>query len=178
MPFHRFCLLEDLLLILLILLYITLLIHKLFTIAKLLNGNCFWVVKLPLTASGCYNTNFRLLSSLNNKFYSCELKILSYEGLWESENCRGEIRRFDWRKLIDWYRFVTIDWLADIDWFDDLTCQSYFVITKTQLQDLVNMCSNFANFARFRPHYLRTHSIISAAPYNKQKSFFVRFNII
>ena len=51
------------------------------TIAKLLNQNFFWVLKLPLTALGCYDTNVRLFTYLNNKLFSHELKILNYDGL-------------------------------------------------------------------------------------------------
>ena len=47
-----------------------------------------WVVKLPLKASGCYSTNLRLVF-LNNKYLSRELKILSYDGLWENKKMTG-----------------------------------------------------------------------------------------
>ena len=43
------------------------------------------LLKLPLTALGCYNTNVRLFTYLNNKLFSHELKILNYDGLWENK---------------------------------------------------------------------------------------------
>ena len=46
------------------------------TIAKLINQNFFWVLKLPLTALGCYDTDVRLFN----------FKILNYDGLWENKN--------------------------------------------------------------------------------------------
>ena len=49
----------------------------------------YWVVKLPLKASGCYSTNLRFLDFLNNKYLSRELKILSYDGLWENKKMTG-----------------------------------------------------------------------------------------
>ena len=48
-----------------------------------------WVVKLPLKPSGCYSTNLRLFVILNNKYLSRELKILSYDGLWENKKMTG-----------------------------------------------------------------------------------------
>ena len=51
-----------------------------------INHNCFYVVKLPLTALGCYSTNFRFFPSLSNKLFSYELIILNYDGLWENKN--------------------------------------------------------------------------------------------
>ena len=48
-----------------------------------------WVVKLLLKASGCYSTNLRLLVFLNNKYLSRELKILSYDELWENKKMTG-----------------------------------------------------------------------------------------
>ena len=65
-------------------------------------------VKLPLTALGCYDTNFRLLNYLNNKLISHELKILNYDGLWENKKFSDENKRFDWIKLIHGYRLVNI----------------------------------------------------------------------
>ena len=37
-------------------------------------------------ALGCYNTNVRLFIYLNDKIFSHELKILNYDGLWETKN--------------------------------------------------------------------------------------------
>ena len=42
------------------------------------------------------------------KLFSHVFKILNY----------GGYQRFDWIKLIHWYRFVNTGWLADIDLFD------------------------------------------------------------
>ena len=90
-----------------------------------------WVTKLRLTASGCYNTDFRLFASFNDTLFSHQLKIL---------NC-DEIQYSDWKGLIDWYRLVNIQWLAHIDWLDDST-----------LEDLNGKSSKFEDFMRFRPY--------------------------
>ena len=133
MPFHRFCLLEDLLLILLILLYITLLIHKLFTIAKLLNGNCFWVVKLPLTASGCYNTNFRLLSSLNNNSTHVSWKYWVMRGYGKMKTARvkfGASTGENWLTDIDLLLYSELFWsviFPHSDWIRRDTEWRYFL---------------------------------------------------
>ena len=66
------------------------------------------LLKLPLTALGCYNTNVRLFTYLNNKLFSHELKILNYDGLWENKKFSDENQRFDWIKSIHVYRLVNI----------------------------------------------------------------------
>ena len=87
---------------------------------KLLNQNFLWVLKLPLTALGCYNTNVRLFTYLNNKLFSHELKILNYDGIWENKKLPDENQRFDWIKSVHGYRLVNIGWLADINFFDSM----------------------------------------------------------
>ena len=59
--------------------------------AKLLNQNFFWVLKLQLTALGCYNPNVKLFTYLNNNIqtHSHELKILNYDN-WENEKIPDE----------------------------------------------------------------------------------------
>ena len=74
------------------------------TIAKLLNQNFFWVLKLPLTALRCYDTNVWLFTYLNNKLFSHEL--LNYDGLWENRKIPDENQRFGWIKSIHGYRLV------------------------------------------------------------------------
>ena len=54
------------------------------------------------------------------KLFSHVLKILNYDGLWESINLLDENRRFGWIKSIYWYRLVNIGWVADIDLFDSM----------------------------------------------------------
>ena len=56
--------------------------------------------KKPLTVSGCYNTNGRLFTYLNNKLFSHELKILNYDGFGENKKFSDENQRFDWIKSI------------------------------------------------------------------------------
>ena len=36
------------------------------------------------------------------------LKILNYDGLWENKKLSDENQRFDWIKLIHWYRLINI----------------------------------------------------------------------
>ena len=87
------------------------------TIAKLLNQNCFYFVKLPLTVSECFNTNVTLFTWIT-KLFSRVLKILNYDGLWENKKLADENQRFHWIKSIHWYRLVNIGWLADINLLD------------------------------------------------------------
>ena len=69
----------------------------------------FWVLKLPLTALGCSDINIRLLTYLDNKLFSHELKTFNYDGLWENKKFSDENQRFDWIKSIHGYRLVNID---------------------------------------------------------------------
>ena len=57
--------------------------------AKLLNQNLICVLKLPLTALGCYDTNVRLLTYFYNKVFSHKLKKLNYDRLWENKKILG-----------------------------------------------------------------------------------------
>lgn len=47
--------------------------------------------------------------AFKDKLFSRELKILSYDGLWENKKYPEEDRCFGWTNLIDWYRLVNID---------------------------------------------------------------------
>ena len=96
----------------------------------MLNDNCFWVAKLILTASGCYNSNVRLLSYSNDNLFSHELKILNYDGLWENK----KISRMKIYVSLRQNWFVDIDWLISVDslsstfltwWFDLLNHNSW-----------------------------------------------------
>ena len=88
--------------------------------------------KLLSINSRCYNANVKLLTCLNNKLFSYELKILNYDGLWENKKFSDENQRFDWIKPIHWYWLVNINWLADIDLF-----KSMIWLVKSRLKDAV-----------------------------------------
>ena len=77
------------------------------------------VVQLPLTVtvSICCNTNLTLLTYLNNKLFSHELKILNYDGLWENKIMSDENQHFT---DIGW--LISVDSLKSIVYLDDLTC--------------------------------------------------------
>ena len=71
-------------------------------IAKFSNRNYFEVVKLPIYSSRRLQKKFLAILILKDKLLLPELKILNYDGLWENKkNNPGEIRCFDWKKLID-----------------------------------------------------------------------------
>ena len=83
--------------------------------------NSFWVLKLPLATLGCYDTDARLFTYLNNKpFFLHEFKTLSYDGLSENKKILDENQRFDWMKSIPGYPLVNISWLADINLFNSM----------------------------------------------------------
>ena len=88
------------------------------TIAKLLNQSFFWVPKLPVTAIGCYDTNARLFTYLNNRLFLHESKIWNYDGLCVNKKIPDENQRFDWIKSIHGYRLLNIGWFADINLFN------------------------------------------------------------
>ena len=95
------------------------------------------------------------------KLFSHLLKILNYDGLWENKKLAHENQRFDWIKLIHWYRLVNIGWLADTELFDSMIWG-----------DMVNKSSSFGDFVRFRSYtYARTQNL--RRPYGRQltKSF-------
>ena len=86
----------------------------------MLNQISFEFLKLPLTAFGCHDTDVKLLTYLNNKLFTHELKTLDYDGLWENKKIPGGNQRFDWIKLIHGYRLINIGWLADINLFNSM----------------------------------------------------------
>ena len=95
----------------------------------MLNQTFFWVIKLPLTAFGCYDTNVRLFTYLNNKLFS-EVKIIE---LWW---IMGKQKNLGWKSTLrlDRINFIDIDWLISAGllistcltrWFDLFNYNSY-----------------------------------------------------
>ena len=70
----------------------------------------------------------RLFTSLNNKLFSHELKMLNYDGLWENKNIPDENQHFDWIKLIHGHRYQLL-------LLDDLTCLT--IIRKTKHRRMI-----------------------------------------
>ena len=82
----------------------------------------FWVIKLLLTVLGCYDTNVRLFTYLNNKLFSRVENIESWQII-------GKQNKFGWKSMlrVDRIDFIDIDWLISIGslmstyltrWFD------------------------------------------------------------
>ena len=78
------------------------------------------IVKLPLTFSGCYNTNvsFSIIWIRNSSHRSWKYLTMIHYG--KTKKFSNEYQRFDWIKLINWCQFANIGWLADIDLFDSM----------------------------------------------------------
>ena len=94
------------------------------------NGNCFEVVKITITASECYSTNFSFFVSLNNKLLLRNWRYRTIKDCGDRQKC-DEIQHIHWMALIDGYWMVNNDWLSDIKWLNHLTCSSYSIRRKT-----------------------------------------------
>ena len=127
------------------------------TITKLLNHQYFSVIKWLLLALGCYKTKMLHIFEWQNLL--TWVKVLHHYS-YEKQKTVGDIRCFDWMKLIDWYRLVNIDWLADIDWLDDLTCEPYSIRTKTLWHGLFNKGAQTLWTLR-DPVYILSHALDS-----------------
>ena len=83
--------------------------------------NSFWVLKLPLAALGCYDTDARLFTYLNNKpFFYMSSKHWVMMDYRKTKKILDENQRFDWMKSIPGYPLVNISWLADINLFNSM----------------------------------------------------------
>ena len=54
------------------------------------------------------------------KLFSHVLEILNFDGLRENKKLSDENERFDWIKLIHWYRLIIIGWLAYANLFESM----------------------------------------------------------
>ena len=78
------------------------------------------IVKLPLTFSGCYNTNVRFSIIWITNSSHMSWKYWTMMDYWKTKKISNEYQCFDWIKLINWCQFINIGWLADIDLFDSM----------------------------------------------------------
>ena len=65
-----------------------------------IKGNFQICIKLPLTVSGCYNTNVRFFTYLNNKNIITCFENIELDGLWENKKLLDGNQRIDWIKSI------------------------------------------------------------------------------
>ena len=72
-----------------------------FSKAQVLPCEHRYIIKLPLTAPGCYSTIVTLFTHLNNKLFSHDLKILTCDELWKSKKSSDKNRPFAWIKSND-----------------------------------------------------------------------------
>ena len=124
----------------------------------MLNQNFFWVLKLPLTALGCYDTNVRLFTCLNNKLFSLELKILNYDdGKTKNSRMKNNVSiGQNWFMDIDW--LILVDSLTSVCFTQCLTCLTIICNNKNtvryygQFYYLIKEMKNLVYFQR-RVHW-------------------------
>ena len=73
-------------------------------------------VTAPLTVSGCYNANVRLITYLNNKTLLTCVENITLWWIMENKKLSDENQRFDWLILVDslilTYLFDLMIWLV------------------------------------------------------------------
>ena len=138
----------------------------------MLNQNFFWVLKLPLTALGCYDTNVRLFTCLNFTWVE-NIELWWIMGKQKIPGWKSTLRldkidswiSIGYYRLTRWYQLVLLDYL---------TC---FTITRKN-----KITVGWSGFVRFHQYtYASIQQFLSplwAVIKNGEYPFLIRLNLM